>query len=348
MVNGISGHRSSAIAVQDATPPASSIAPTELPATARPESGAERRDKSGILIQKGGLKTFLSHMFLQRSDTLRKTGRQTAPPPELVHQSVGETDSDSAGDQFMEISIKADDKAGLEKAETALCKLVCQPNGSRLLAEVGRLSKNGRSLSINVIGAHLDSAARPALTAKQAKAHNLPNNDLDRDHNDKATELASKKGLFKGKGTSAVIDWNLAQYPDIDHAGKPRIVLDEENAFVSLAHEMVHGYRMMKGTFTGGTSNPRTLGTPAAREEDRAVGIGKYANEPLSENGVRLEHGLPRRNQYRAGTPVLKMISVRCFFARPGRVLTSSIQDDAGAAGCEHSDPMLNLARADR
>lgn len=33
----------------------------------------------------------------------------------------------------------------------------------------------------------------------------------------------------------------------------------------------------------------------------RAVGIGKFANEALSENGIRQEHGLPLRGQYAAG-----------------------------------------------
>ncbi len=84
------------------------------------------------------------------------------------------------------------------------------------------------------------------------------------------------------------------------------MVENEDLDFVSLAHEMVHGYRILKGTFTGGQTNRYFPSTPAATEEARAVGIGKYSGESFSENGVRQEHGLPLRAYYRAASPVIE------------------------------------------
>lgn len=202
------------------------------------------------------------------------------------------------------IFIEAHERKSIGQAETALQKLASKPRGNSLLAHIERLSTNGRSLRINVTGAHLDSTARPALSVMQAVALGIPDNDLDPENNAKATELASWVDGRRGVGTSAVIDWNPSQYPEVDAAGKPRVSDNEGLAFISLAHELVHGYRMMKGKYAGGSSDRYSEGTPAALEEDRAVGLGKYAGKQLSENGVRQEHGLPLRTQYRAGTPI--------------------------------------------
>ncbi|MGY2180996.1 XopG/HopH/AvrPtoH family type III secretion system effector [Pseudomonas agarici] len=204
------------------------------------------------------------------------------------------------------ITIEAISQSHINKAETALQRLASKPNGACLLDEIKRFSKNGRSLRINVVDATINTSVRAALTTKQAKAHNLPVDDLNPRSYSKAVALANKKGFLKGEGTSAIIDWNPAQYPDIANDGRPRLVENEELAFVSLAHEIVHGYRIMKGTFTGGQTNRYSPGTPAAAEEARAVGIGKYSGESLSENGVRQEHNLPLRAYYRAASPVIE------------------------------------------
>jgi hypothetical protein len=217
------------------------------------------------------------------------------------------------------VSIEAHNPAGVQKAETALQRIASRPNGSNLLAEIARYSTHGRSLRINVTSAEISSAARAALTTRQALARGIPDSDLNKENNRTASSLARKTGWRKAEGSSAVVDWNPSEYPDIDAHGRPRLVNDEDHAFVSLAHELVHGYRMMKGTYTGGDGSDRyQSGTPAAIEEERAVGIGRYAGKPLSENGIRREHDLPLRAQYRAAPPVYQPDdNAEMVFSRP-------------------------------
>lgn len=168
-----------------------------------------------------------------------------------------------------------------------------------MLDEIRKSSGGEKSLKINVVG--IDSAARPALTEKQAELYKLSASEFDRANNVQAVKLASKKSLGrKGEGTSVSLDWNPRQALAIDAAGRPTEIVDEATAFASLAHELVHGYRIIKGTFTGGTSDRYEPSSAAADEEDRAVGTGKYADQSLSENGIREEHGLPIRKFYRA------------------------------------------------
>jgi hypothetical protein len=67
---------------------------------------------------------------------------------------------------------------------------------------------------------------------------------------------------------------------------------------VLLGHELIHTIHSMEGanmTPFPDTSNPRDLGTTL--EESRTIGIGRYADDPLSENRIRSEWStpLPRR-----------------------------------------------------
>ena len=186
-------------------------------------------------------------------------------------------------------------------AESALRKLLSRPNGRSLVDELRNLSTQGRYVKVTVT-AMANTVARPVLTEFQVRRFHLSSSEYDKAHNKKATHLAQKQPLGKkGEGTSVSVDWNPRQSVAIDAHGRPSLLDDTSLAFVSLAHELVHGYRMMKGTYTGGTSDRYDTGSPAGQEESRAVGIGKYAGEALSENGIRQEHGLPLRGQYAAG-----------------------------------------------
>ncbi|CDG85992.1 XopG/HopH/AvrPtoH family type III secretion system effector [Janthinobacterium agaricidamnosum] len=197
------------------------------------------------------------------------------------------------------IHIEARTEDQYRAAEYAIEKIASKKNGASLLDEIQKLSTNGKALKVVVVS--VNSAARPVLTEKQAEAHQVSKNEFHAAHNAKAIQLASKQSLGrKGEGTSASIDWNPRQSVKIDASGRPKLIDDTSLSFASLAHELVHGYRMMKGTFTGGTSDRYDPSTPAAEEEDRAVGTGKFSKEPLSENGIRSEHGLPLRQFYRA------------------------------------------------
>nr|WP_195761682.1 XopG/HopH/AvrPtoH family type III secretion system effector [Pantoea sp. 201603H] len=182
-------------------------------------------------------------------------------------------------------------------AESALQKLNSRPNGKSLLDELRKLSTDGRYVKIKVTSA--DTAVSPFLTESQVKRFDMHPSEYDKEHNMKAVQLAQKQSLGKkGEGTCASVDWNPRHSIAVDSHGVPMLWEDNALAFVSLGHELVHSYRMMKGTYTGGSSDRLDPKTAAGQEESRAVGIGKYANEPLSENGIRQEHGLPLRQQY--------------------------------------------------
>lgn len=198
------------------------------------------------------------------------------------------------------ILIKAHDQDDYNKAESALTKLASRPNGRSLIAEIGKLSTNGRAMMISVVDAYTNTTARPKLTTQQAAANGVPDSEFSLENNAIASKLAFKSGMQKGTGTSTNVDFNHKQYVAVDEAGMPFLDSNKKLSFVSLAHEMVHGYRIMKGTYTGGVGDRYTAGTPAANEEERAVGLGKYKNEAFTENSIRTEHGLPLRNQYAA------------------------------------------------
>lgn len=72
--------------------------------------------------------------------------------------------------------------------------------------------------------------------------------------------------------------------------------------FIALAHELIHAWHGMSGTMeTGKHAIAIGNGTSfnLSREEAYTVGLGPYANTRISENTIRAEHRLPRRDQYR-------------------------------------------------
>ena len=71
-------------------------------------------------------------------------------------------------------------------------------------------------------------------------------------------------------------------------------------AFIALAHELVHASHYLQGScYRGIGDDLKPDGDSGIMEEEmRTVGFGKYANESPSENAIRVEHGLPRRDSY--------------------------------------------------
>jgi len=140
--------------------------------------------------------------------------------------------------------------------------------------------------------AHLNPAQRqryPAMDYKQ--------------QSDKATQLAQKKMLgIKGEGANAEILWAPKQALRLNPDGQPTGIKDDDNeqeSHLVLAHELVHARRLVKGTSTAGSSSRYDPKSPAGKEEQRAVGIGKPSNLTRpSENSVRQELGFPLRTAY--------------------------------------------------
>ncbi len=75
--------------------------------------------------------------------------------------------------------------------------------------------------------------------------------------------------------------------------------------FIALAHELIHAWRNLCGNsylsagrgtlaakFTGGGEATKNA------DEMKVVGLRGFEQEPITENRIRAEHGLPYRNSY--------------------------------------------------
>jgi hypothetical protein len=102
-----------------------------------------------------------------------------------------------------------------------------------------------------------------------------------------------------GEGSVSVITWDPASNSTPDGSRPP---------FIGLAHELIHAWHNLGGGSLISTSQG-TMGEPfsgagggieAAKNVDemRVVGLQGWEKEPITENRIRAEHGLPYRNSY--------------------------------------------------
>jgi hypothetical protein len=96
-----------------------------------------------------------------------------------------------------------------------------------------------------------------------------------------------------GKGGDAIWFMNYGEDTD-DHIKKG--LNDDQLDSINTMHEMRHVLSRLTGTQLFEESNVN--GVLALNEEHRAVGVGPYRDEPLSENAYRAEAGLPQRPFY--------------------------------------------------
>ncbi|NIG12910.1 hypothetical protein F3J37_01680 [Pantoea sp. Al-1710] len=184
------------------------------------------------------------------------------------------------------------------QAESALRMINHGVVGRKLIEEIKNFSTEGKALSIEVNN-QLMTAAYPMLTESQIKKFGVSASDFNEEHNEVANALANKKRFGrKGEGTSSIIKWNPSVALHVKSNGKIIGTNDERESFISLAHEMIHSYRMMKGTYLVDGSDRYNEGTNSAEEEARAVGLGKHANHEITENKIRVEHGFQQRMKY--------------------------------------------------
>ncbi len=153
-----------------------------------------------------------------------------------------------------------------------------------------------------------EPVTHPDLTGAQ-RQRVTPGNDPGK----YAMNLAQKGFIKKGEGTSARITWDPHVAVDLEldqdrTAGVPvglKEDPDRQESHFVLGHELVHGRRILKGTYTGpsGTNtdphrhDPKT---PEGKEELRATGIEQFKNKTPSENSIRREQGAPLRKTYAA------------------------------------------------
>lgn len=193
------------------------------------------------------------------------------------------------------IQLKSYKEELIGKAELALVKLFSKPNGRSLLEKINNLSNEDRFVTIEIT-TKSGSKATPFLTASQLERFRIK--EYDTATNSKVAMAISRHRVHEqGEGVGAVVLWNADDAMGIRDGGVPVLIKDEQQSFVSLGHELVHASRYLEGHHYNDGSYPMP-GTGSYIEEERATGIGHFANERLSENGIRAEHGMKVRKSY--------------------------------------------------
>ncbi|NIG12913.1 hypothetical protein F3J37_01665 [Pantoea sp. Al-1710] len=193
------------------------------------------------------------------------------------------------------IEIVSEYEEDTNKTEAALTKIKSKPVGRQLLKEISDLSKNGRSISVNV-SETFRSQSIPILTKSQLKKYGIEES-YSTESNIKAQQISAKKGFMrKGEGVSSIVDFDPSYFVKVTLSGHHQSEINEELAFTTLAHELIHSYRFLKGTSFNTSGGVESLETK--REERRVIGTGEFANAKISENAIRREHGLTERTKH--------------------------------------------------
>ncbi len=160
------------------------------------------------------------------------------------------------------------------QVQTHLDQLSSKPNGNEVLNRLDSATFDhpGRAPTLKIVPQQSEVVTHP--DGSQTRNYLQPNR----------TQAFSDTKASDGTGTPSALFYNphMTSTPD---GNRP--------PFVGLGHETVHAMHNSQGTST------LTSGQTGIREDEhRATGIGRFEGENLSENGIRSEHGLPRRDIY--------------------------------------------------
>jgi hypothetical protein len=167
-----------------------------------------------------------------------------------------------------------DSKKFPTQANEALEKIASKPVGAQLLQEISDNSKGAEAQ----FGYRV--CIQPAASTKEPGLFFRPRNYTGTN----VTKAAHEEGaVTPGEGSVSAIRWNPQQTQTPDGERPP---------FIGLAHELLHAKRNLQGESKhigpGGT----------ALDEKEVVGLGEHASLALSENKIREEHGISRREKY--------------------------------------------------
>jgi len=181
------------------------------------------------------------------------------------------------------------------KMESALMRINNRPNGSRLIDKITQLSTDDKKIKINV-DYYSPTMSFGDLTSSQREKLNMGPETPFIETVIAAEDISHKKGfLRKGEGIGSQIRWNPTTSVFARNGKELRDELERSN-FISLAHELVHSMRMLNGTSKSNDFN-RFPTRDGHNEELRVIGLGRYSFKRLSENAIRAEHGIERRNE---------------------------------------------------
>ncbi|NIG12923.1 hypothetical protein F3J37_01615 [Pantoea sp. Al-1710] len=199
-----------------------------------------------------------------------------------------------------EIKIHTGSIEELIHIESSLTKINSGPCGHELLKRIKMLSTHGRH--VQIMTHDRENGVGGMLTHSQIQIHKVNRNSDSDEHFNKMLELARiKPNGDNNEGVVAIVKININKGIMLDQDGFPTYLNSgKEMCFVSLAHELVHAYNLMNGTYRGGYSFDQLFdeNSDMRLEEDRAVGVGIYKGSGISENGVRYDHHLPLRASY--------------------------------------------------
>jgi len=226
------------------------------------------------------------------------------------------------------ILIQADTQVQINNVDAALLRIKLTDSGRSLLKEIHNNSDLLKR--IKIINKPNDmNHVIPVLTEDQRNKFADRMHQTGEDEESVAREIALKGKYFKGKGTSAeviynsgfidqsqiaIIDNMKVDYPIFDPVQGPNSPFGLPNNDMTLFNFLVHGMRILKGTYTDNLTDKGTID-----EESRAIGEGKYFDKLITENRFRQEMQLPLRAYYVSdGTNVNFTLSTM----RPGIIQT--------------------------
>jgi len=189
------------------------------------------------------------------------------------------------------------DETDFKLTESALSKLKSKGVGSELINKIEQYSKNGKFVRIDVTF-RIGHSAKPVMTSSQMEKYEFQSQSDDFKLKG-AFYLSKKPASKKGRqGTGAIINFDPSESLDIVD-GLPYKAGKYNEAFICLAHELIHAYRFMKGnSLAGHGGDVQDSNSPIRDEENRVVGLGKYQERKITENSIRKEHNLPLRKAY--------------------------------------------------
>jgi len=181
--------------------------------------------------------------------------------------------------------------------ESALDKLASKPVGRSLLKEIMANTNNDHKVSIVLHEG--PSMATPMVSRSQLlKVPGLSDKDI-KGLNYMGVKFSSPLSLGGfGQGSDALIYWNKANAIHVDDQGVSHSVKNPETSFVTLGHELIHSLHIIKGQYL---TLPQDSRGTFIEEEYKTVGLGIHQNQNFTENKIREEVGLNKRQSYYFG-----------------------------------------------
>ncbi len=227
-------------------------------ATSRPQASGSPADFQSRLSQAGPSGTSGSQAVQGQS--------APAPKPQTTYPTSRPS---------VEIATKPGDSPRFpSQVQAQLDQLASKPNGNEILNRLDSAKAAHPDWPSSLKIVPQKSQVITQSDGSKTREYLLPNQ----------TQSFSDLNASNGTGTRSALFYNpkMTSTPDGDRP-----------PFVGLGHEATHAMHNAEGTstLTSGQAGKKA-------DEYRTTGIGRFEGESLSENGIRSEHGLPRRDTY--------------------------------------------------